>query len=58
VASAPQPIGERDALRVPRFAGPLTFARLPTLDHAGRADIAVLGHRRRPAHRVALAARR
>jgi agmatinase len=38
-----QPIGQVDALRVPRFAGVRTFARLPTLDQAGTADVAVLG---------------
>ena len=32
-----------DASQVPRFAGLRTFARTPTLDQAGRADIAVLG---------------
>ena len=32
-----------DATRVPRFAGPATFARLPELDDVGRADIALLG---------------
>jgi agmatinase len=28
---------------VPRFAGPSTFARLPTLDEVGRADVVVVG---------------
>jgi agmatinase len=37
------PIGQLDALRHPRFAGLRTFARLPTLEQAGRADVAVLG---------------
>ena len=37
------PIGPLDALRIPRFAGLRTFARLPTLEQAGRADVAVLG---------------
>jgi agmatinase len=37
------PIGQLDALRFPRFSGVRTFARLPTLEQAGRADIAVLG---------------
>ena len=32
-----------DASQVPRFAGVRTFARLPTLEQAGRADVAVLG---------------
>jgi agmatinase len=38
-----EPIGQVDALVVPRFAGIRTFARLPTIDQAGTADIAVLG---------------
>ena len=37
------PIGPIDALRIPRFAGLRTFARLPTLEQAPRAGIAVLG---------------
>jgi agmatinase len=37
------PVGPVDALRVPRFAGPATFARLPTLDAVGRATVAILG---------------
>jgi len=37
------PVGQVDALTVPRFAGVRTFARLPTLEQAGRADVAVLG---------------
>ena len=35
--------GPVDATRVPRFAGPATFARLPRLDEVQRADVAVLG---------------
>ncbi len=35
--------GPVDATRVPRYAGPATFARLPRLDEVGRADIAVVG---------------
>ncbi len=38
-----EPIPQVDATVVPRFAGLRTFARLPTLDQAGRADVAVLG---------------
>jgi agmatinase len=38
-----RPIGQLDALRSPRFTGIRTFARLPTLEQAGRADVAVLG---------------
>lgn len=30
-------------MQVPRFAGPATFARLPTLDSVGKAEVAVLG---------------
>jgi agmatinase len=37
------PVGPPDGRRVPRFAGPDTFARLPTLDAVGRAAVAVLG---------------
>src|SRR5260221_8683948 len=38
-----QPIGPVDALAVPRFAGPATFARLPTLEQVGRAAVAIIG---------------
>jgi agmatinase len=38
-----QPVGQVDALAVPRFAGLRTFARLPTLEQVRRADVAVLG---------------
>lgn len=38
-----QPVGQVDALSVPRFAGLRTFARLPTLGEVPRADVAVLG---------------
>lgn len=37
------PVGPVDALKVPRFAGPTTFARLPTLDAVGRAAVAIIG---------------
>ncbi|MGE5291296.1 MAG: agmatinase [Micromonosporaceae bacterium] len=36
-------VGPQDATRVPRYAGPATFARLPRLDEVPRADIAVVG---------------
>ncbi|MBN9619449.1 MAG: agmatinase, partial [Actinobacteria bacterium] len=36
-------IGPVDASRIPRFAGPATFARLPRLDEVTRADVAVVG---------------
>ena len=36
-------VGPVDALQVPRFAGPATFARLPTLDAVGGAEVAILG---------------
>jgi agmatinase len=38
-----KPRGPVDPLVVPRFAGPSTFARLPTLDEVGRCDVAVVG---------------
>jgi agmatinase len=38
-----RPVGQVDALAVPRFAGLRTFARLPTLKEVDRADVAVLG---------------
>ncbi len=37
------PVGPPDAVEVPRFAGPDTFARLPRLDQVDRAGVAVLG---------------
>lgn len=39
----PEPIPQVDASVVPRYAGLRTFARLPTLEQAGRADVAILG---------------
>jgi agmatinase len=39
--SAPE--GPLDARQVPRFAGPTTFARLPTLDAVERCDVAIAG---------------
>ena len=36
-------VGQVDAMRVPRYAGPATFARLPRIDEVTRADAAVLG---------------
>ncbi|WP_030923285.1 agmatinase [Streptosporangium amethystogenes] len=38
-----EPRGPVDSSRVPRFAGPATFARLPRLDEVGRADVAIVG---------------
>ena len=46
-----EPVGPVDATKVPRYAGPPTFARLPRLDPSTRSgqasvtrtDIAVLG---------------
>ncbi|WP_220040163.1 agmatinase [Nonomuraea aridisoli] len=35
--------GPVDSSKVPRFAGPATFARLPRLDQVGRAHVAVVG---------------
>lgn len=37
------PAGPRDASRVPRYAGPATFALLPSLEEVGIADVAVIG---------------
>ncbi|MGO8864765.1 MAG: agmatinase [Acidimicrobiales bacterium] len=37
------PVGPADATVVPRFAGPATFARLPTIDQVPSWDIAVVG---------------
>jgi len=37
------PVGPPDALTVPRFAGPDTFARLPRIDDVSSASIAVIG---------------
>lgn len=37
------PVGPPDALLVPRFAGPDTFARLPRLDDVGSAAVAIVG---------------
>jgi agmatinase len=36
-------LGPVDSTRIPRFAGPATFARLPRLDEVRRADVAVVG---------------
>lgn len=39
-----QPRGPVDSSRIPRYAGPATFARLPRLDEVGgKADVAVVG---------------
>ncbi len=38
-----EPRGPLDPLKVPRFAGPSTFARLPRLDEVTRTDVAVVG---------------
>ncbi len=38
-----QVVGQADATRIPRFAGPATFARLPRLDEVAHADVAVVG---------------
>jgi agmatinase len=35
--------GPVDATRIPRFAGPPTFARLPRRDEVGRCDVAIAG---------------
>jgi agmatinase len=38
-----EPRGPLDARQVPRFAGPTTFARLPTLEAVERCDVAIAG---------------
>jgi agmatinase len=38
-----EPRGPVDPLLIPRYAGPSTFARLPTLDEVSRADAGVVG---------------
>lgn len=43
MANDQQPIGPVDGTKVPRFAGPSTFARLPELRDAPRCDVAVVG---------------
>lgn len=42
-AEKPGNIGPLDATRIPRFAGPETFARLPRLDQVPRCDVAIVG---------------
>ena len=43
MTSSQQPIGPVDATKVPRYAGPPTFARLPRTDQVTHTDIAVVG---------------
>ncbi|WP_225844507.1 agmatinase [Streptomyces sp. HPF1205] len=38
-----EPRGPVDSSRIPRYAGPATFARLPRLDEVGTTDVAVVG---------------
>jgi len=38
-----EPVGPPNALEVPRFTGPDTFARLPRLDDVGTAAVAIVG---------------
>ena len=40
---AEPPVGPLDSSRIPRYAGPATFARLPRLDQVARADVVVAG---------------
>ncbi len=42
-ATVKNPRGPVDATKVPRYAGPATFARLPRLDEVERADVTVVG---------------
>jgi agmatinase len=39
----PDIIGPVDATKVPRYAEPITFARLPRMDQVGEPDIAIVG---------------
>jgi agmatinase len=39
----PLPVGPVDATVVPRFAGPATFARLPTIETFDSVDVAIVG---------------
>jgi guanidinobutyrase / D-arginase len=39
----PKPRGPLDATVIPRFAGPVTFARLPRLDEVGPVQIGIVG---------------
>jgi agmatinase len=41
--TGPEVVGPVDPLKVPRFAGPSTFARLPRRDQVDRCDVAVVG---------------
>ena len=43
MSSPETPRGPVDSSRIPRYAGPATFARLPRLDEVGRAEVAVVG---------------
>ncbi len=43
MSSTESPRGPIDSSRIPRYAGPATFARLPRLDEVGRTDVAVVG---------------
>ncbi len=38
-----EPVGPVDAARIPRYAGPATFARLPRLDELSHADVTIVG---------------
>jgi agmatinase len=42
-AGRPRPVGQVDALSVPRFAGVRTFARLPEIGDVPGADVAIVG---------------
>jgi agmatinase len=43
IGQRPERVGPPDAMTVPRYTGPDTFARLPRLSDVGHADVAVLG---------------
>jgi len=43
MTDSPRPVGPVDASKVPRFAGPQTFARLPEIRDVDTVDVAVVG---------------
>ena len=43
MSEQPPPRGPVDATKIPRFAGPETFARLPRIDEVDRCDVAIVG---------------
>ncbi|MFI5956736.1 agmatinase [Cryptosporangium sp. NPDC051539] len=43
MSGAERPVGPVDSTRIPRYAGPATFAQLPRADQVPSTDVAVLG---------------